>query len=311
MALNTNVRGDTNLDIAIANYYDKMFLDRLMKQTVFDQYGDKKSLPKNSGNTIVFTRYDNFAANTTPLTEGVNPDGLKITDEQITAIPAQYGDYVAMSDALIMESIDPVQESALDLLSYRAALSLDTIIRNTLHSAVTNQFANGAASEAAITASDVTNAAEMRKAAYNLRKNNVRPIGSDYVAVIHPAQIFDVQSDTAVGSWLDLNKYTTTGPTLKGEIGKLYGIRVTESTNVDVVNNGTVDVYRSFVFGKGAYGLVDLAGMKLKTIRKPLGSAGTADALDLVSTVGYKFWHKTVVLDATRAIELFAATAAA
>lgn len=310
MALNPNLTTNAGGATAIAKWYDKDFLDRLEKQTVFDQYGQKKSLPKNSGNELIFTRYDNFGANTTPLVEGVAPNGLALASNQISAIPQQYGDYVALSDALILEAIDPVIENANDLLSYRAALSIDTIIRNTLEGAMTNQYV-GQVDEASIVAANVMNASEVRKAAFKLKKENVRPMGSDYVGVIHPAQSFDLQSDTAVGSWLDLNKYTTTGPTLKGEIGKLYGVRFTESTNVEVVNNGTVDVYRSFIFGKGAYGLVDLAGMKLKTIRKQLGQSGVADPLDQIATVGYKFWHKTVVLDSKRAIEVYAATAAA
>jgi N4-gp56 family major capsid protein len=303
---NTVVTGTVGFPNAIAKYYDRMLLDRLESQLHFDQFGDKKKLPKNSGNEIVFTRYSNFAANTTPLTEGVTPDGLVLASTQISAIPLQYGDYVTLSDYLVAEAIDPVIESALDVLSYRAALSLDTIIRNTLHSAVTNQFAGAAINEAGVTA--VMTASEVRRAVYKLKTANVRPIGTDYVGIIHPAQSFDLQSDTAAGSWLDLNKYTTTGPLYKGEIGKLYGARFVESSNVQF-NVGT-STYRAFVFGKGAYGLVELAGQNLKTIVKQLGSAGADDPLDQRSTVGFKYSHVTKVLDAVRAIEIYTATAA-
>lgn len=307
---NTNLTSTVGFPNAIKIYYDKMLLDRLEKSLHFDQFGDKKKLPKNEGNEIKWTRYTNFAASTTPLGEGVTPDGLTLASQQLSATPVQYGDYVTLSDFLVAEAIDPVIENALDVLSYRAALSLDTIIRNTLHNNVTNQFAGGAVNEAAVTA--VMTASEIRKAAYKLKSQDVRPFGSDYSAVIHPAQSFDLQGETNTGSWLDLNKYTTTGPLYKGEIGKMYGVRMVESTNVEVaagVGGGGVDIYRAFVFGKGAYGIVELAGNNLKMISKQLGSAGADDPLDQRSTVGYKFSHVTKVLDANRAVEIYTASA--
>lgn len=306
---NTNLTSTVGFPNAIKIYYDKMLLDRLEKSLHFDQFGDKKKLPKNEGNEIKWTRYTNFAANTTPLSEGVTPDGLTLASTQISATPVQYGDYVTLSDFLQAEAIDPVIENALDVLSYRAALSLDTIIRNTLHNAVTNQFAAGVANEAAVAAN--MTASEVRKAVFALKKNDVRPIGSDYVLLIHPAQSFDLQSESGTGAWLDLNKYTTTGPLYKGEIGKLYGARAVESSNVQIaVGAGAlgVDVYRAYLFGKGAYGIVELASNNLKMISKQLGSAGADDPLDQRATVGYKFSHVTKVLDANRAIEIYTAT---
>lgn len=306
---NTNLTSTVGFPNAIKIYYDKMLLDRLEKSLHFDQFADKKKLPKNEGNEICWTRYTNFAANTTPLGEGVTPDGLALASTQIKAIPVQYGDYVTVSDWLQAEAIDPVIENALDVLSYRAALSLDTIIRNTLHNAVTNQFAGAALNEAATTA--VMTASEIRKAVFSLKNNDVRPIGSDYVLLIHPAQSFDLQSESGTGAWLDLNKYTTTGPLYKGEIGKLYGARAVESSNVQMaagVGGGGADIYRAYVFGKGAYGIVELANNNLKMISKQLGSAGADDPLDQRATVGYKFSHITKVLDANRAIEIYTAS---
>lgn len=309
MALNTNTTATGGFPNAVAIYYPKMLLDRLESNLKFDQFGEKKPMPKNVGNEIKWTRYTNFAANTTPLTEGTSPNGLTLASTQISATPVQYGDFVALSDFLVTEAIDPVIEGALDVLAYRAALSMDTIIRNTLHGNVTNQFAGGAANEAATSA--VMTAAEVRKAVFRLRWKDVRPQGDSYVGLIHPASSFDLQSETATGAWLDVLKYTSNDKMLKGEIGKLYGCRFVESSNVQVADNagsGSVDIVRNYIMGKGAYGLVELAGNNLKTIIKQLGSGGTEDPLDQRSTVGYKFAHVTKVLDAQRAVEIYCAT---
>ncbi len=47
-------------------------------------------------------------------------------------------------------------------------------------------------------------------------------------------------------------------------------------------------VAATLVFGKNAYGVVDLEGGNLRSIIKPKGSAGTADPLDQISTIGWK-----------------------
>jgi N4-gp56 family major capsid protein len=306
MALNTNLTSTVGFPNAIAIYYDRRLLDRLEIDLFFDQFGDKKPMPKRSGNEIKWTRYTNFAANTTPLTEGTVPNGLTLASTQISATPVQYGDYVAMSDFLITEAIDPVIEGAQDVLSYRAALSLDTVIRNTLDGNVTDQFAGGVANEGLV-ATNLT-AAEVRKAVTTLRAVAARPIGTEYQSIIHPHQSFDLQGDSAAGGWLDINKYTTNTPMLKGEIGKLYGVRFVESPNIFInagAGAGAADTYHAYMFAKGCYGLVELAGQNLKMYMKQLGSSGVSDPLDQISTVGYKFAHVTKVLDATRGVQMY------
>ena len=42
------------------------------------------------------------------------------------------------------------------------------------------------------------------------------------------------------------------------------------------------------VLGQYAYGITSLKGAKPRVIVKPAGSAGTADPLDQISTVGWK-----------------------
>lgn len=306
MALNPNTTGTVGFPNAVAIYYDKKLLERLEIELRFDQFGDKKPMPKRMGNEIKWTRYTNFAANTTPLTEGTTPNGLTLQSVQISAIPLQYGDFVTLSDFLIAEAIDPVIEGANDVLGYRAALSVDTLIRDALDGNVTDQFAGGVANEAAVATNMV--ASEIRAAVKTLRVAGVPTMGGEYQLLVHPAQSFDLQGDTAAGGWLDVNKYTSATPMMKGEVGKLYGARVMESPNVKVnagAGSGGADTYHAYMFGKSAFGNVDLAGQNMKMYAKQLGSAGTEDPLDQRSTVGYKFSHATKVLEAARAIQIY------
>lgn len=308
----TTGTGTAGFENAIQIYYIRRLLTRLEQATRLDQFGKKQELPKHEGNEVKWTRYNNFAAVTAALTEGVSPTSQTLQSTQITAIPLQYGAFVEVTDFLIDEALDPVVENSVDVLAYQAALSMDTIIRNTLHANLTDQFAGVGPAEINITQTDVLNADEIRKAVTTLKNADVQPMADgNFASVIHPSSGFDLLSDTQSNGWMELNKYTNINTALKNEVGKLYGTRFVESSNIERGANGAggVFTYRNFMFGMECYGLVNLAGHNTKIIRKQLGSAGTADPLDQRATVGYKFSHVTKVLDDVRGIEMYAASA--
>ena len=62
--------------------------------------------PKNGGKTIEFRKYSPLAKATTPITEGVTPNGNKLNVTAITATIAQYGDWIQLSDLLDLTAID-------------------------------------------------------------------------------------------------------------------------------------------------------------------------------------------------------------
>jgi hypothetical protein len=49
--------------------------------------------------------------------------------------------------------------------------------------------------------------------------------GGEYMGLIHPATEYDLMSESTAGGWLDVNKYTSATPAMKGEVGKLWNIR--------------------------------------------------------------------------------------
>ena len=62
-----------------------------------------------------------------------------------------------------------------------------------------------------------------------------------------------------------------------------------DAGEVDSTTKAGVDVHSTLIFGKDAYGMVDVAGSgALQIIIKPHGSAGTSDPLDQRATVGAK-----------------------
>jgi len=106
-----------------------------------------------------------------------------------------------------------------------------------------------------------------------------------------------LQGDTTTGGWIDANKYTDANANklMTGEVGKIYGVRFLQSTNAAtrgssyattsaVVASSTI--YVTSVFGKDAFGVSELQG--LKTYVKPFGSGGVGDPTDKIATAGWK-----------------------
>ena len=309
MTIGTNASPGTVYPTDPGVYYDKRFLDRLTPQLYFEDMCEKRPLPKNSGTLIVWHRLNKLSASTTPLTEGTNPSEQSVATTRKTAEPLEYGAFCKLSSKLNLEAINPVVEEVNDELADQAALSRDTLLRNAFHTNLTNQFGGGAANEAAVADSAVMNAAEVRKAVFTLRDAKVRGFeGNLYKAIITPAQWFDLSSDTAVGAFIDIHKYTNPTPLMNGEIGQLWGVRFVVSQNYSTGTGATDETYRAFFFGKGAVGISEISGAGIKTIRQPAGSNG--DPLEMFTTLGWKMTQAQVVLDANRAIEVYTGSAA-
>lgn len=301
--------GNTFTDTGI--YYDKRWLERLVPQLYFEDLGSKKPLPKNSGTLMKWRRLNKLTAVTTPLTENTNPAETNVATTEVTVEPLTYGQFVKTSKELQWKSINPIADEISDELSDNAALSYDTIVRAALSGNFTNQFAGGAVSEATVADASVLNAAEIRKAIYSLRKNNVPGFqGNMYKALIHPAGHFDLQSDTAAGSWLETSKYIKNDEILRGEVGALYGTRFVVSTNAGTGTGATDETFHAYVFGRDAYAVSELSGQGMEMIRKEPGAQDTSNPLNMFSTVGWKFVLAAKVLHDVRAVQIYHGSAA-
>lgn len=306
--------GNTYADPGI--YYDRRFLERLVPQLYLKDMGDKKPLPTKSGTLIKWHRLQKMAAATTPLNENVNPSESTAATDVVSAEPLTYGNWVKISSELNLKSINPIVEEILDELADQAAMTYDRIVFNAIHTNFKNQYAGGAASEILTADTSVMSPSELRKAVYSLRSTTVNSVnvsvpgfeGNLYKAVITPEQEYDLLSDTAVGSFVDISKYKRPEEILKGEIGQLYGTRIVTSTNFPTGTGATDETFRAFVFGKQAYGITELSGQGVRTIRQPAGSNN--DPLEMFTTLGWKFMMAAKVLHSVRAVEIYTGSAA-
>lgn len=272
-------------------FYDMTLIDEAQANLVHDQFGQKRPIPQGSGKTIEFRKFAPLAKATTPLTEGVTPDGKSLTVTAITATVAQYGDYITQSDVLELTALDNTILEATKLLGRQAGVTLDTIVRNVLQSGTNVTYCpkvaedgteTAVASRAALDNTCQLTVKVVQQVVAKLRAQNAPTIGGKYVAIIHPFVAYDLMRDP---EWIDAHKYAKPDNLYEGEIGEIAGVRFVQTTEAKIYDGG---VFGSLFLGEGAYGVTEITGGGLQTIVKQKGSAGTADPLDQRSSVGWK-----------------------
>ena len=283
------------LSSVVKAYYDKRFLMRAEAEFVYKQLGKVGTTPKGEGKTVVWNRYTNPSAKTTALTEGTDPTPSGLSATLVSATISQYGNFEQVTDILSLTAIDNSIASAVDLLAYEAALSIDTVIRNIAVAGTAVNYASGVANRTSIAATNVATIADVRKAVRTLKGQNAKPqSGGTYMAVIHPDVEYDLQGDS---NWVAAVQYTTMGVDriFNGEVGKLYGVRFLNTTQAPILTNSGsagVEVYQSMFFGQEAFGVSELQG--LSTF---VDSPSPRSALRLYSDVGWKAGFTAKILN--------------
>ena len=268
-------------------FYDMTLLDEAQAALVHDQFAQKRPIPKNGGKTIEFRKFASLPKATTPLTEGVTPDGKSLNVTAVTATVAQYGDYITQSDVLELTSIDNTIVEATKILGRQAGLTLDTVTRNVLQSGTNVTYCpkssgDEVTSRAGLDATCQLTVKVVQQVVAKLKGQNAPTINGKYVAIIHPYVAYSLMRDP---EWIDAHKYAQPDNLFTGEIGEIAGVRFVETTEAKVYEGG---VFGTLIMGANAYGVTEITGGGLQTIIKQKGSAGTADPLDQRSSIGWK-----------------------
>ena len=291
--MNTQTTASEGLSGENKTYYSDYLIDLVEAELVHDQFGQKHPIPKNGGKTIEFRQWEPLPEMTTPLQEGVTPDGQDLSMTTITATVDQYGGYVTISDMLDLTAIDPVLVQGTKAIASQAGRSLDTITREVLNSGTNVQYADGSvASRSALkyTSKDDNcnlNVEAIKKAVRTLEGQDAPKINGSYVGIIHPFCKYDLMRDP---DWKHPHEYVDTDNIYKNEIGELYGVRFVQSSRAKVFKDAGADgadVYSTLIIADDAYGITEITGGGLEHIIKQKGSGGTSDPINQRATCGY------------------------
>ena len=297
---NQNTTAASGMSAEMKTFYEKRLIDQAEPALVHDQFGDPYPIPANGGKNIEFRKYDSLPKATTPLTEGVTPDGQTMNVSTVTAEVRQYGGWVPITDTLQLTSIDNNIVQATKIIASQAGRTLDTIVRDVLAGGTNVIYApkiGEGGAETAVTSRATLDATcqltsdLIARAATQLKAMNADPIGTSFVGIIHPYVAYDLRRDP---DWIDVHKYAQPDEIYNGEIGTLHGVRFVETSEAKIWK-GTgcpagLAVFSTLILGAHAYGSTEIEGGGLEHIVKQLGYGD--DPLNQRASVGWKA-HKT------------------
>lgn len=322
---------------AVAAWAVVRMLKRALPLLVFEKFGQTYALPTNSTQVAKFRRYflagaTGSAGNgtgdfytplaTTPLIEGVTPEGRSLANQDYTVQLQQYGDYITITDVVNDTHPDNILAEATDILGENAAETVETLRYNVLKAGTNVFYANQVAGRVDV-ASTISLADQRRVTTALNRQNakkittvvaskpdfNTKSVEAGYVAVVHPDLETDIREMQGFKAVADYGPHTSPW---EGEIGSVEQVRYVATTvakpflGVGVVVGSAptlrsvggvrVDVYPVLYFARDAFGIVPLKGKSSMTplVVNPKPAAG--DPLGQRGTVGWKLWTATVIL---------------
>lgn len=285
---NTNMTASTGLTPGMQTYYNRELLRTFEPELVHLQFGDEHRMPENSGLVMNMRKIIPLEANTNTLSEGEPGESVMLTETEVTVRLEQYGEYARCTDKLDLSHLDMNILRKTKLFGDAGARSIDAVVREELATCTNVIYAGGKTSRSALTSADKLTTKELRKAVRKLKKAHAQTFGGYYIAIVGPDTFYDLQDDE---TFVAVSRYQDKEAVYTGEIGRLFGCRIVETTEAKVFEGAGAsgaDVASVIVLGQYAYGYTSFKGAKPRVIVKPAGSAGTSDPLDQISTVGWK-----------------------
>lgn len=279
---------------------------------------------------------------TTALTEGTTPAGSTLSTTQVTTTVQEYGDFVQTSEFYAETSIDAGLKEQVETMAQQGAETANQLVRKVMTSFLTVpgstiQRANARTTDQTIVAGDVLTGAEIRRAVRTLKVNKAPTFEDAYYKSIIPVEAaYDLRGST---DWISANTYVNADNWKNGKIGWLHGVMFYETNDATVSAGGTVtatqnfaptgttanaalsitgtlltNIYETFVFGRQAYGIVEVAGadsgFEPVVIMKKSGANDTNNPLNLFSTIGWKVKFAAVMLNSLWSISIRSAVSA-
>lgn len=285
---NTNMTTSEGLSPGMQTYYNRELLRTFEPELVHLQFGDEHRMPMNNGLVMNFRKFIPLEAKTTELEEGNPGEATMLAETEVTVELKQYGDHGLFTDKLDMAHLDLNLQRKIKMFGDAGGRAIDALVREELATCTNVIYANGKTARDGLTAADKLTSVELRKAVRQLKKKHAQKFGGYYIAICGPDAVYDLQDDEA---FVKVSAYQDKENIYSGEVGRLFGCRIVESTEAKIFEGkgaSGADVASIIVLGQYAYGYTDWKSAKPRVIVKPAGSAGIADPLDQVGSVGWK-----------------------
>ena len=288
------------VDPAVNISYQRTLLQPPTPKYIHNKFAQKFSIARKSGNTIKMRRYNRYDAATTPLTEGITPNGHRQSKVDLLATVSQYGDFATITDVVDLTVQDPNITIEVTRQNDQMLNTLDILTRNTLAaSASLTRCTNGAPVVTYLNKTDIdairttlrgNDADYMTRLVKAGTGQGTSPIRPSYFAMAD----VDLENDLeGVAGFKSMANYAAQQGVDEAEWGSTGNVRWLTTTQGWV----TATFYRCPIVAQRAYGSVDINGGNAQAIIKGFGSGGTTDPLNQRATVGWKMWQVARILN--------------
>ena len=289
-----NTAAAASLSNQLQTFFSKQLLERQIQLLQMEQFAEKTPYPTKSGSDkkIKFFRFDNPSiSKIVTLTDGTTPTGgndeRDLTLSTVEATLQFWGSSIVLSDQLLAVELFNHLAQATKQLGEDAALFADTLCHRALvldstdstagttavntaaytrfaqHGTNGTTFATSTAANASMTAIDLLDAATA------LKISRAPKLRDGYVLVAPPQITRDLMNDD---DFLRVSSYSKPEAIYKGEVGRLFGVNVIETTNAlsfgTVVSGGantestaTGPVHAAVLLGGQAFGVPHLTSI--------------------------------------------------
>jgi N4-gp56 family major capsid protein len=305
--MSDNLTTTTQVDPAVGIFYEKTLLQPNFPDYIFNKFAQKYSIASKSGSTIKWRRYDRYSAATTPLTEGVTPNGHQQSKIDLLATASQYGDFAILTDVVDLTVEDQNLAIEVDRQADQTMNTMDVITRDVLANAASQiTCSNGTPTATLLNKTDIQTARQTLRGGDSAYITGMINAGTGQgTSPIRPAYFAmadrDLEDDLeAVSGFIQATNYSGNQGVDMAEWGSTDGVRWLTTTQGAISGSN----YLNPIVGKNAYGVVDINGGNAKSIVKGLGSAGTGDPLEQRTSVGWKMWQVARILNDANIIVL-------
>lgn len=256
MAFTTNLSGTAQVDDSIVTLYDQAFITEVAQNDVMDPF--ITVIKRINAATVKFPRYTQLAIPAASLTETDDVTSEAIADTGIILTPVEEGNVVTKTELASLQTGGVIDLVIPQLVGMNAAATSNLRATNALL-ASSNVLTPGGVALASLAATDVLSGTFLNKLYNKLSRkgNGIATIVGSYVLFAHDDVIADLRADTAVGSWVDVSKYSLPGQVFANEVGMYKGFRIIRNNalvGVDQAGAGTVDVYPIIALGFNGLG---------------------------------------------------------
>jgi N4-gp56 family major capsid protein len=309
-----------------AAYVYVKLLERALPQLVTEPYAQAFNIPNNEGKVGKWRRYASLTSATTPLAEGVAPDGQRLTYTDVQVTMEQYGDRVNITDVIQDVHEDPIINGvAVPVCAEQIARTMEENRIEVWKAGTSVFYAGGTGIVARNTVAATVSRGDLRYITRQLDANfakeissvlagspnyDTEPVDMAYFAFCHSDLIPDFLN---LPGFIPARNYAQQGSARIKEIGSIDRIRVIatplftpfEDTGALIGADGFIstsdvrnDVYPVIIMGQNAVGTVSLRGnFAFTPIVVQPNIPNQANPLGQQGHVGWKRWAADLILD--------------